>query len=141
MASRPRSTNHSKSNSPSKTSSPSQSHVGSPAYDQEKEESTTTAHTHHISEHLSLESPEVQSLIHKLQSFSISPQKSEVSQSSVTSQFNLSHPLTRLQSEKLGIEPTELPLPKRKRAKKNTKGSDSEAFSSTSSISSSPVRS
>ena len=56
-------------------------------------------------------------------------------------QFNLPHPLTRLQSGKLGIELTELPLPKRKRAKKNIKGSDSEALSSTSSISPSPVRS
>ena len=141
MASRPRTTNHSKSNSPSKTSSPSQSHVGSPAHHQEKEESTPTAHTHHISENLSLESPEVQSLIHKLQSFSISPQKSEVSQSSATSQFNLSHPLTRLQSEKLGIEPTEFPLPKRKKAKKITEGSDSEDLSSISSISTPNLRS
>ena len=141
MASRSKSTNHSKSNSPSKSSSPSQSHAGSPAHDQEKEESTTTAHTHHISEHLSLESPEVQSLIHKLQSFSISPQKSEVSQSSVTSQLNLSHPLTRLQSEKLGIEPTEFPLPKRKKAKKITEVSDSEDLSSISSISTPPLRS
>ena len=136
MASRSNPTNHSKSNSPSKPSSPSQSHAGLPAHDQRKEESTTTAHTHNISEQLSLESPEVQSLIQKLQTFSISPQKSEISESSATSQLNLTHPLTRLQSEKLGIEPTEFPLPKRKGPKKNTEGSDSGDFSSTSSISS-----
>ena len=58
----------------------------------------------------------------------------------MTSQFNLTHPLTKLQSEKLGIEPTEFPLPKRKRAKKITEGSDSEELSSTSSIPFSPLR-
>src|ERR1700733_3003135 len=125
MARKPKSASHSKSNSPSKSPRYSRSHAGSPAYNQEEEESTTTAQTHHTPEQLSLESPEVQSLIHKLQSFSISPQKSEVSQSSVTLQFNLSHPLTKLQSENLGIEPTEFPLPKRKKAKKYTEGSDS----------------
>lgn len=140
MASKPKSASHSESNSPSSSPRTSQLHVGSPVYKQEEEESTITAQIQHPPEQLSLESPEVQSLIQKLQSFSISPQKSEVSQSSATSQFNLPHPLTRLQSEKLGIEPTEFPLPKRKRAKKNTEGSDSETLSSTSSISSSPLR-
>ena len=141
MASKPKSANHSKSNSPSTSPRTSKLHVDSSASKQEEEVSTIIAQTHHTSEQLSLESPEVQSLIHKLQSFSISPQKSELSQSSETSQFNLPHPLTRLQSEKLGIKPTEFPLPKRKRAKKNTEDSDSEALSSASSISSSPVRS
>ena len=96
MASKPKSASHSKSNSRSKSPRYSRSHAGSPAHNQEEEESTTTAQTHHTPEQLSLESPEVQSLIHKLQSLSISPQKSEVSQSSATSQFNLPHPLTRL---------------------------------------------
>ncbi len=136
MASKPKPTSHSKSNSPSNSPSHSRSHVGSPTRNQEEQESTTTAHTHHTSEQLSLESPEVQSLIHKLQTFSISPRRSEVSQSSATSQFNLSHPLTRLQSEKLGIKPIEFPLPERKRAKKHTEGSDSGELSSTSSVSS-----
>jgi hypothetical protein len=54
---------------------------------------------------------------------------------------SITHPLTRLQSEKLGIEPTEFPLPKRKKAKKITEGSDSEELSSTSSIASSPLQS
>ena len=141
MASKPKSASHSKSNSPSVSPRASQLHTSSPVYKQEEEESTTTAQTHHTPEQLSLESPEVQSLIHKHQSFSISPQKFEVSQSSATSQFNLSHPLTRLQSEKLGIEPIEFPLPKRKKAKKNTEGSDSKELSSTSSIASSPLQS
>jgi len=132
MASDHKSKDHSKSNSPSLSPRTSQ---------QEVEESTTTAQPHHTPDQLSLESLEVQSLIQKLQSFSISPQKSEVSQSSVTSQLNLSHPLTRLQSEKLGIEPTEYPLPKRKKAKKYIEGSDSGEFSSTSSISSSHLQS
>ena len=116
-------------------------HSGTPVFKREEEESTTTAQSHHTPDRLSPESPEVQSLIHKLQGFSISPQKSEVSQGSVTLQFIPSHPLTRLQSEKLGIEPTELPLPKRKWERKTTEVSDSETFSSSSSISSSPVQS
>lgn len=136
MASKPKPTSHSKTISPSNSPSHSRSHVGSPTRNQEEQESTTTAHTHHPSEQLSLESPEVQSLIHKLQTFSISPQISEVSQSSATSQFHLSHPLTRLQSGKLGIKPIEFPLPERKRTKKHTEESDSGELSSTSSISS-----
>ena len=56
-------------------------------------------------------------------------------------EFCLPHHLTRLQSEKLGIEPPELPLPQRKRIKKKIEGSGSETFSPSSSISSSPVRS
>ena len=140
MARKPKFASHSKSKSPSESPRTSHLHAGSPVSKQEEEESTTTAQTHHTPEQLSLESPEVQSLIHKLQCFSISPQKSEVSQSSATSQFNLSHPLTRLQSEKLSIEPTEFPLPKRKKAKKITEGSDSEEISSMSSIAFSPLR-
>jgi len=141
MVRKPKSTDHSESKSPSTSPHTSQLHAGFLVSKQEEEESTTIAQAHDTLEQLSLESPEVQSLIHKLQSFLISPQKSEVSQSSETSKFNLPHPLTRLQSRKLGIEPTHLPLPKRKRAKKNTEGFYSETFSSTSSISSSPVRS
>ena len=140
MAHKSKPISHSKSIFPSGSPRPSNLHTGSPVSKQGEGESTTTAQTHHTTEQLGLESPEVQSLIHKLQSFSISPQKSEVSESSATSQFNLTHPLTRLQSEKLGIEPTEFPLPKRKRAKKITEGSDSEELLSTSSIAFSPLR-
>lgn len=55
----------------------------------------------------------------------------------MTSQFNLAHPLTRLKREKFGVQPTELPLPTRKRARKSPKGSDSETLSSSSYISTS----
>ena len=68
-----KSAGHSKSNSTSASPRTSQLHAGSPVSKQEEEESTTTAQTHHTPEKLSLESPKVQSLIHKLQSFSISP--------------------------------------------------------------------
>lgn len=141
MASKSKSTDHSQSKTPSTSPRTSRFHSETPVSKREEEGSTTIAEPHHTSERLSPESPEVQSLIQKLQGFSISPQKSEVSQGSETSQFHLPHPLTRLQSEKLGIEPAELPLPKRKKAKKNTEGYGSETFSSSSSISSSPVRS
>jgi hypothetical protein len=141
MASKPTPTNHSKSNSPSTSPRTSRSHSESPVSRRDEEESTTTAQLHHTSEHLSPESPEVQSIIQKLQGFSISPPRSEVSQGSHTSQFRLPPHLTRLQSEKLGIEPPEFPLPERKRIKKTTEGSGSETLSPSSSISSSPVRS
>jgi len=59
----------------------------------------------------------------------------------VTSQCNPTHPLTRLKSEKFGIQPTELPLPTRKRARKSSQESDSETLSSTSSISTTSLRS
>ena len=59
----------------------------------------------------------------------------------MTSQYNPAHPLTRLKSEKFGIEPTELPLRTRKRARKSPKGSDSETLSLSSSISTSPPQS
>jgi len=90
-----------------------------------------------ISEQSTVELPEVESLIHKLQRFSISPQKSDKSQANVTSQYNPAHPLTRLKSETFGVQPTELPIPTRKRARKYPKGSDSETLSSLSSISTS----
>jgi len=80
-------------------------------------------------------------LIHKLQQFSISPQKSNKSQGNVTSQYNPAHPLTRLKREKFGVQPTKLPLPTRKRARNSPKGSDSETLSSSSSILASSLQS
>jgi len=59
----------------------------------------------------------------------------------VTSQYIPSQPLTRAQSEKLGIPPTEFPLPSRKRARKTPLESDSETLSSSSSIPSKPMQS
>lgn len=141
MASKSKSIDHSQSKSPSTSPRTSSLHSETPVSKQEEEESTTIGQSHHTSERLSPESPEVHSLIQKLKGFSISPQKFEVPQGSETWQFNLPHPLTRLQSGKLGIKSTELPLPKRKKAKKNSEGSDSETFSSSSSISSSPLQS
>jgi len=102
---------------------------------------TATATNPDISKQSTIGPPKVESLIHKLQRFSISPQKSDKSQGSVTSQYNHAHPLTRLKSEKFGVQPTELPLPTRKRARKSPKGSDSETLSSSSSISTSSLRS
>ena len=141
MVSKSKSIGHSQSKSPSTSPRTSHFHSEIPVSKREEEGSTTTTQPHHTSKQLSPESPEVQSLIQKLQGFSISPQKSEVSQGNETSQFNLPHPLTGLQSEKLAIEPAELPLPKRKKAKNNTEGSGSETISSSSPFSSSPVRS
>lgn len=140
MASKSKPTNHSQSKSPSTSHRTSRLHSEIPVSRREEEGSTTTAQTHHTLECLSPESPEVHSIIEKLQGFSISPPRSEVSQGNQTSQFHLPHHLTRLQSEKLGIEPPELPLPQRKMIKKNTEGSGSETFSPSSSSSSSPVR-
>ena len=59
----------------------------------------------------------------------------------MTSQYNPAHPLTRLKSENFGVQPTELPIPTRKRARKSPKGSDSETLSSSSSISSNTLQS
>ena len=92
MTSKPKPITHSESKSPSTSPRTSHLHTGTPIFKREEEESTTIAQTHHTLERLSRESPEVQSLIQKLQGFSISTQGSE------TSQFNLPHPLTRLQS-------------------------------------------
>lgn len=96
MVSKPKSTTHSESKSPSTSPPTSPLQVRTPVSKQEVEETTTTTQAQNIPDKLTLESPEVQSLIHKFQGFSISPQKSEVSQGSVTSQFIPSHPLTRI---------------------------------------------
>lgn len=84
MVRKSKSTDHSESKSPSTSTRTSQLHARSPVSKQEEEESTTTAQIHNTPERLSPESPEVQLLIHKLQGFSITPYKSEVSQSSET---------------------------------------------------------
>ena len=128
-----------KSPSPSPPTSPSHSEIVNLEPEVSRRTDTTT--NPEFSEESAIEPPEVEYLIHKLQIFSISPQRSDKSQGSITSQYNLAHPLTRLQSEKLGIQPTELPLPTRKRARKSPKGSDNETLSSSSSISTSSPRS
>jgi len=138
MASKSKSKYHSKSKSPSPSPPTSPSRLESLNLEKEVKGTTTTATNPHISDKSTIEPPEVESLIHKLQRFSISPRKSDKSQGSVISQYNPAHPLTRLKSEKFGIEPTELPLPTRKRARKSPKGFDIETLTSSSSISTSP---
>ena len=128
----------SKSPSPSPLTSPLHSETLNPEL--EVIGSTVAATNPDISEKSTIEPREVESLIHKHQRFSISPQKSDKSQGSVTSQYNPAHPLTRLKSEKFGVQPTELRLPTEKRARKSPKGSDSETLSSSSSISTSSLR-
>lgn len=129
MASKSKSKNHSKSKSPSTSplTSPSHSKYLNPK--REVGKTTTTTTNTNISDKTTIEPLEVESLIHKLQGFSISLQKYKISQGSVTLQYNPSHPLTRLQRENFGIEPTELPIPKRKRVRKSPQGSDSETLS------------
>jgi len=100
MASKSKSEYHSKSKSPSPSPPTSPLHLNPEL--EVAQVSTATTHRD-ISEQSTVEPPEVESLIHKLQRFSISPQRSDKSQGSVTSQYNPAHPLTRLKSEKFGI--------------------------------------
>ena len=138
MASKSNSEYHSESKSPSSSPPTSPLHLN-PELEVVR---VSTATTHpDISEQSTIELPEVKSLIHKLQRFSISPQRSDKSQGSVTSQYNPAHPLTRIKSEKVGVQPTELPLPTRKRARNSPKESNSETLSSASSISTTSPRS
>ena len=85
MASKSKPTDHSLSKSPSASPRTSRLHSEISGSRREEEGSTTTTQPHYTSERLRLESPEVQSIIQKLQCFSISPPRSEVSQGSQTS--------------------------------------------------------
>ena len=96
MASKSKYKYHFESKSPSPSLSTSPSHLKSLNIEREVDRATTTTTNPNISEKSTIELPEDESLIHKLQRFSISPQKSEKSQGSMTSQYNPSHPLTRL---------------------------------------------
>src|ERR1700733_13469227 len=78
MASKSKPIAHSESKSPSKSPPTSPLHSQSPISKREFEKTTTTAEPQNISDKSTLEPPEVQYLIHKLQGFSISPKKSEV---------------------------------------------------------------
>ena len=137
MASKSKSKYHSESKLPSPSPPNSPLHLESLNREPKVARATTAATNPNISEQSTIEPPVVESLIHKLHRFSISPQRSNKSQGNVTSQNNPAHPLTRLKSEKFGVQPTELPLPTRKRGRKSPKGSDSETLSSSSSISTS----
>ena len=116
MASESKSEYHSESKSPSPSPPTSPLHLNP---ELEVARVSTTATLPDISDQSTIELPEVKSLIRKLQRFSISPHKSDKSQGSVTSQYNPAHSLTKLKSEKFGIQPTELPLLTRKRARKS----------------------
>ena len=96
MASKSKSKYHSESKSPSTSPPTSPSHFESLNIEREADKTTTIAINLNISEKSTIEPPKVESLIHKLKGLSISPQKSEISQGSVTSQYNPSHPLTKL---------------------------------------------
>jgi len=104
MASEYLSTGHSESKTPSLTSSIS-SELQNPIEGIEKNIQTPTTKISKQSDNQTPESPEVQDLIHKLKGFSLSLDESEISEGSVSSKFVSSKPLTRLQSEKLGIPP------------------------------------
>jgi len=138
MESESKSEYHSESKSPSPSPPTSPLHLNP---ELEVTRVSITATLPDISEQSTVELLEVESLIHKLQRFSISPQRSDKSQGSMTSQYNPTHPLTRLKSEKFGIQPIKLPLPTRKRVRKSPKEPDNETLSSTSSISTSSLRS
>ena len=138
MAPKATSKYHSESNTPSSTPSTSPTWLN-PEF--EVARVSTTATYSNISDQSIIEPLEIQTLIRKLQGFSIFNQKSDKSKSSVTSQYNHAHPLTRSKSENFGIQPSEIPLPTRKRARKTPPESDSHTPSSTSSISTPSPRS
>ena len=117
MASKSLSTGHSESKTPSSTSSIS-SEIQNPREEIAKNIHTPTTKISKYSDKKSPESPEVQDLIHKLKGFSLSLEESEISEGSVSSKFVPSKPLTRLQSEKLGIPPQEFPLPSKGKTKR-----------------------
>ena len=103
--------NH-KSQNPSTISTPSQTRSESPNRKSEVVETYPSSHEvvrRPPSPEYTLESPEVHSLIQKLEQISISAEKSErpeVSEESVTSLLQQIGVLTRLQSERLGASPT-----------------------------------
>ena len=133
MKSKFKSIGHSKSKTPSPSPPTSRSHSKCPNPKQEvvkKPLESTTMISKKSNQSSSIETPEVHSLIHKLQGISISQEESELSQATVSSQFPSSQRLTRAQSEKFGILPFEFPLPNRKRAKKTQSESHYEVLSS-----------
>jgi len=112
MESKSKSTGHSKSKNPTPSPRTSRSHSKSaiPKRKVEKKNTEPTSEILNKPKSSSSKPHEVQSLILKLQGISISQEESELSQGSVTSQYIPSQPLTRAQSEKLGIPPVEFPL-------------------------------
>jgi len=103
MASKAKSKYHSGSKLPSPSPLTSPLHLESLNPELEVARATAATTNPNISEKYTIEPPEVEYLIHKPHRFSISPQKSDKYQGSVTSQSNPTHPLTRLKSEKFGV--------------------------------------
>ena len=98
MASKSKSTGHSKSKTPSPSPQISRKHSKSPDPKQEvanKIIELTVEIPKNPDHSCSTEALEVQSLIHKLQGISLFQEESELSQYSVTSQFTPSQRLTR----------------------------------------------
>lgn len=85
MASKSKSKYHFEIKSPSTSPPISPSHSKSLNPRGEVEKTTTTGTNQNISEKSTIEPLEVESLIHKIKVFSISPQNSKISQGSVTS--------------------------------------------------------
>ena len=103
MVDKSKSESHSKSTSPSSPSISSTYQITREEID--KSIQTPTTKVSDQSDNLNPESLEVEALVHKLQAFSLSLEESELFEGSVTLKFFSSRPLTRSQSEKLGISP------------------------------------
>ena len=91
MASKSKSKYHYESKSPSPSPPTSPSHLEFPNLELEVQRATAATTNPDISEQSTIEPPEFESLIHKLQRFCISLQISDKSQGSVTSQYNHAH--------------------------------------------------
>ena len=103
MEDKSKSESHSKSTSPSSPSISSTSQITREEI--EKSIQTLTTKVSKQSNNPTPESPKFEALTHKLQGFSLSLEESELSGGSVTSQFFSFKPLSRSQSEKIGISP------------------------------------
>ena len=141
MVDKSKSTGHYKSNSPSSPSSiSSTSQITREEID--KSIQTPTTKVSNQSDNQPYEFDEIRDLVHKIQGFSLSLEESEISKGRVTSQFVSSRPLTRSQSEKLGIPPKEFPLPSRVKTRKTPSELESDISSSSqiqSSVSQAPT--
>jgi len=135
MASKLKSSCHSKSKTPSPSPSTSHSHLKSSISKPDVENNNTEKITENPDkpDHSYLDPLELQNLIHKLRGISISKKYSELSQGSFTSHLTPSQRITRAQRKRLGIPPIEFPLSSHKKARKTPAESHSEVLSSFSS--------
>lgn len=129
MESKSKSESHSKIKTPSPSPPTSWSHSRSPNPKREvvkKSLKSTSLSPKKLDNPSSVETPEVQYLIYKLEGISLSQEVSESSEANISSYFPSSRRLIRIQSEKIGIPPFEFPLPP---PRKKTKKSESETCS------------